>query len=577
MMELKVFFDGFELTQYILVKRVVPTTANRINNYSVHSHNSGRKHLYSKEEGLGITIEAYIRDDVMRARDELVKILYGANSQAELYLSDYPDRALICRFDGNIKPTSRFRNAGLSLTFLSDKPYWVARAPRKSVKANNQGIITANNVGTYKTLPKFIVKFKSECGYLAFVSPNGYIGLGNAKELDKIPVPPSEWAINDGNLGTLDGWSHIGNLENYVTDYNKMSSKGRAGTDPWGIIINKSTFTPPNPDVWQGHAYLKAFKEGVVHKEANNFNCRVDLHMQDLSGTVGNTCAVLIIIMDELSRPIITTSIYDATTDRNGLETSFKVRSSGADQHHSTIIHRGKLESLIGYIEMKKTGNKFEWLIHSDATSYQSGGGLLGVGDTVYISPQARYGYDYGNNRHSIASFTRGRAYRIGQVRTISSGKQYRIDYQGTPIYWMYENDLQHNKAPRTHYSQSADIRHTYINDSLAQIKPHKVAIWQAVWGNTSPYTRFGIHCCRVQRIYTTDYLEVENVFRPHDELVIDCQTGDILLNGVTFQGHRDPESRFFPLDYGESELQVIKSSWANLPEIEMTYEERYL
>ena len=231
MMELKVFFDGFELTQYILVKRVVPTTANRINNYSVHSHNSGRKHLYSKEEGLGITIEAYIRDDVMRARDELVKILYGANSQAELYLSDYPDRALICRFDGNIKPTSRFRNAGLSLTFLSDKPYWVARAPRKSVKANNQGIITANNVGTYKTLPKFIVKFKSECGYLAFVSPNGYIGLGNAKELDKIPVPPSEWAINDGNLETLDGWSHIGNLENYVTDYNKMSSKGRAGTD----------------------------------------------------------------------------------------------------------------------------------------------------------------------------------------------------------------------------------------------------------------------------------------------------------------------------------------------------------
>lgn len=574
---LKVFYDEFELTKYFVVRTIRPITPVRVNHFSTLERSSGGIFRYSKNEGTRLEIEATIKDNVLAAMDELNKILYSAKEPKPLYISDRPDRVLYCVLEGSIEPSSRFIASDIVLTFVSPFDYWVNKQGKKLFNFNSQGRLEVDNLGTAETAPKFDVRFAQECGYLALVSPFGHIGVGNAKELDKIPVPPSEYAIND-RMTSTQGWSRIPNANNYITDYIAMTSKGTAAHDQWGMNINRGSFNPSDPNKWQGHAYTKGFAQGQVHTEADNFMCRVGLHMQDTTGATNHTCAVLIVIMDEAHNPIMTTSLYDVSSDRNGLSTSFKINSLGADKKHSTIIHRGNLGSMLGYIEMRKTGDRFEWLIHSDAqgSSAQTNAGPQ-VGDTVYIKDSAYWGYHDDHGQHRVLGFTRGRPYRVGAVRNTNKGRQCRIDYQGTPVYWMYEWDLQYNRISQRVVPGGGTIRHAITHPGLAQMKPARMFIWQAVWGDSQPYNRFGIHTCRVDRIYTTNALEVENVFRPGDHLVIDCQTSDILLNGTVFQGHVDVDSRFFKLPYGKTELQVIKSAWAQMPDVKLTMEERYI
>lgn len=574
---LKVFYDEFELTKYFMVRAIRPVTPVRVNHFSALERASGGVFRYSKNEGTKVVIEATIKDNVLAAMDELNKILYSAKEPKPLYISDRPDRVLYCVLEGAIEPSSRFIASDIALTFVSPFDYWVNKQGKKLFNFDAQGRVEVDNRGTAETAPKFDIRFAQECGYLALVSPFGHIGVGNVKELDKIPVPPSEYAIND-TLTSLEGWSRIPNANNYITDYISMTSKGTAGHDPWGMVINRGSFNPSTPDKWQGHAYTKGFAQGKVHTEADNFLCRVDLHMQNTTGVRNNTCAVLVVIMDERHRPIMTTSLYDVSSDRNGLSTSFKINSLGSDGQHSKIIHTGNLGSMLGYIEMRKMGDRFEWLIHSDAQSpgvqLQAG---LHVGDTVYIKDSAYWGYGHDHSKHTVKSFTRGRPYRVGATRNTPGGRQCRIDYNGVVVYWMYEWDLQHSRVSQKAIPSGGTIRHSITHPGLAKMKPARIFIWQAVWGNTQPYNRFGIHKARVDRIYTTNALEVENVFRPGDRLTVDCQTSDILLNGTVFQGHVDVDSRFFRLPYGKTELQVLKSAWAQMPEVKMTMEERYI
>ena len=574
-MLLKVWYDGFELTKYFTVRRISPLTPARVNNFLIRERVSGGIYRNSRNEGARLEIEATIKDNVLDAMDELNKILYSAKEPKPLVISDRPNRKLLCVLDGSIQPSSRFIASDITLTFVSPYSYWIGA--EKTIKSNSSGVIEVNNEGTADTEPKFEVKFKGECGYLALVSPWGHVGVGNAKELDKIPVPPTEDAIND-RLTSLEGWSRIGNAQNYITDYIGMTSLGTAGHDDWGMIVNRGTFNN-QADKWQGHSYTKPFRAGQVETVANNFVCRVGLDVQDTSGATNRTCALLIVVMDEQHKPIMTTSVYDVSSDRNWLSTSFKVNSLRAnDQFHSSIIHTGNIGSLLGHIEMKKIGDRFEWLIHSHAqastVSTQDG---IRVGDTVYIKDSARYGYHYNGTAYNIAGFTRGRAHRVTSTMQQAGRTRYVISYGGHAVYVMNPEDLQHNRVTQKVIPGGGTIRHSITHPALAQMKPHRVFIWQAVWGNSLPYSRFGIHTCHVQRVYTTNALEVENVFRPNDVLTIDCKTADILLNGDVFQGHVDLDSRFFGLEYGKSEIQVYKSDWAQPPDVTMRMEERYI
>lgn len=573
---LDVFYDDFKLTDYFVVRRIAPSLSAPVSNSFITNDNqSGSKYKKSRLGQIKLSIDITIKDDIRHNLDELNKILYTREPK-KLVISDQPDRYLLCKLEGEVKFTSRFIATDATLTFVSPYHYWLSTSGEKVFNRDVFGEIEITNNGTAPTYPTFDVRFPSECGYFGLVSPNGFLALGNPKELDKIPVPRSEFAINDA-LTNLNGWSKVSNIKQYTPDYKAISSAGTAGHDQWGMIINKSSFNN-QVNKWQGHAYIKDFSQGTVEAVANNFKLRVNAHMQDTSGTTNNLCAMLVIVLDEQGKPIMTTSVYDASTDRNSLVTSFKINAFKANNKESTIIHNGSLGSLIGHIEMTKIGNRFEWLIHSDAQSQVvNTSASLAVGDTVYIKDSARIGYDWDHSQHNVLGFTRGRPYQISASRNATHGKQHRIDYKGTPVYWMYEWDLQHNKVSQKVIPGGGTIRHSITHDGLAQLKPHKVMIWQGVWGASNPYTRFGVHHCKVERIYTTNALEVENVFREGDTLRIDNSKGEILHNGTTFRGLVDYDSKFFDVDYGKTSVQVTKSNWAQLPEVKATIKERYL
>lgn len=575
----KVTYDGFDLSRYIYIKRIRPVTANRTASFISHEHNSGRRFRNIQDAGLDIEIEAVIREDVLNARDELVKILYSAREPKELIISDQPNRKLMCIFTGNLDLSSRVRHAGVKLRFSSPYPYWLSTERPKALAFDSNGQITVDNQGTYRTAPRFDISFANECGYVALVSPFGHIGLGNAKELDKIPVPPSESALAEETIDISKGWHYIPNLEAYITDYIKMSSKGKAKKDAQGAITVDTSTYAGQKDHWQGFGITKEFSEGTVEKEANNFSLLAKTHIRDASGKTNRTCAMLIVVEDEKHTPILTTSIYDVSSDRNMLNTSFKINSLKSDKFHSTIIHKGSLKSLNGTVQMKKIGNKLTFIITDQGENIQlkrDTNSYYSVGDIVTIRPEALYGYDEAGNAHSIKDWTRGREYEIVEKRLWGGWWQYNIAYKGVKTYWVYHDAIYGDRQPRTIHTGFNTIRHEIVNDSLAQLKAARVVIWMASWGDSTPYSTFGLKSIHVNRVYTVDALEVENVFRPGDVLTIDNQTGDIMLNGDMFQGQIDSDSQFFQLDYGKSEIRLHKSEWAKMPEAHMIFEERF-
>lgn len=575
----KVLYDGFDLSKYIYIKRIKPITANRTASFTSHEYNSGRRFRNVQDAGLDIEIEAVIREDVLNARDELVKILYSAQEPKELIISDQPNRKLMCIFTGNLDLTSRVRHAGLKLRFSSPYPYWISTERPVPIAFDAEGKVTVDNKGTYRTAPRLDVTFDNECGYVSIISPGGHIGLGNAKELDRVPVPPTENMMNERPVNINNGWTYIQNFETYVTDYIKMTSKGKAKTnETLALTVDKTTYTGLK-DSWQGFAISKMFSAGSVEQEANNFSLTARVQMQDFSGKSNRTCAMLIVIEDETYTPIMTTSIYDVSSDQNKLNTSFKINSLKGDRYHSTIIHKGSLPSLNGQVEMKKIGNKFTFQIRDmgetitykrDTDSYYS------VGDIVTIRPEAKYGYDEANNAHSIKDWTRGRQYEIVEKRLRGGWWQYNIAYNGVKTYWVYYDAIYGDRTPRKVSTGPRIVSHEVINDSLAQFKPARVSVWMASWGDSTPYSKLAFQSIFANRIYTVDSLDIENVFRPGDVLTIDNQTGDILLNGDTFQGNIDSDSQFFKLDYGKSELRLHKSAWAAMPKAHVMFEERF-
>lgn len=566
---LQVFYDDYELTRHFTVRRVVPTLSAPVtNNYTTLNHLDGSNFKFSSLGQIELKIEITIKEDIRYHLDELNKVLY-TDEPKKLIISDMDDRYLMCKLDGKVEFTSRFFASDATLTFVSPHHYWTSTSEKKIYTMDSNGKIEVENNGSAPALPEFDINFTSDCGYIAIVGNNGYITLGNANEQDKIAVKPTESALNE-EMHNVDGWTRVTNVEQWVTDYKKISSKGSAQFDEYGSQVNKASYTGLT-DSWQGHAYVKPFNMGTIERKADNFRLRSRVVMQDRSGKRNTTSALLIVVLDDDNRPIMTTSIYDTGGDVNKLVTSFKVNSfKDGDPKHSTIIHNGSLSALNGFVEMKKSGNKFDWIIHTDSVNTTPV--PLKVGDKVKLKTTAtkaasghNYKADYKNREYTLSKITTWPGH---------SKKIHALSINGQVIYHVYADDIQQNTVTKTEQKQ---ITKTLNRSNLAQLNPSKVLIWQGSWGNSEPYNKFSLNSVVVDRIYTTNSLDIENVFRPGDHLYINNATGDILKNGTTFEGFADYDNRFFKVDYAKTELQVVVSNWATLPSVKVSFEERFL
>lgn len=611
----KVWFDGHDLSNLVFI-------------------DDFRKNMYDND-GIKVEVDFTIIDNVLQITDDLNRILH-TNEPKYLEYSELPGRKLLCQLDGEVNPEIFKNTYRGTLTFKSELNYWEAVDSLRVFNMQN-GVIHVNNQGTAPVYPTTSVLFKSECGYLSLVAPNGMVTFGNIEEKDKVKLPEQELMMNeemdeasmkDGKAGGLTSvdWHDIIRNEykfdivnnntgeliksiegTWFPDYNKLHlSSGNVGHDQYGLILKKPS--DPKIDYWNATGYRATYRESQITQKtiADNFKFESRLSFYDASGKTTNTGMFLITILDVDNRPIMTTSIYNINSNNNEVFMTTKVNSFVGDNKSSKIIETAKFPNgFNGKVEMIKDGNYFKWVFDSymrnqpDVTYQQREVfDWLKKGDTCYIKNSARYGYGHNNGRHTIKDFTRGRAYTIqasryrktpGALITNEKGeaRQHLINYAGQGIYWMNETDLTVNKdgsgtyrnVPVQNTGGQGETRKVFhrFDSELGKMRPSRVAIVGGTWSNGNPFDHASINSVKMWRLNGfNSWHEIRNVFQPNDLLTVDHRTGELRLNGATYDGPFDVDSRFFALDYGKSDIAVKYSDWAKPPTVITAFEERY-
>lgn len=574
---LKAYFDDYPIHDHCDImairKKLQPPISNR---YLINPNVHGAHFVDSTFGQQTVEIDIKIRKNVLFHMDELNKILYRRGNR-RLFLPDQPDRFLLCKLTGDTEPSSRYGQSRLTLEFISPNYYWQSTSGKQSALFDVNGRTVVNNLGTAPTPITLEINFPSDCGYLGATGAEEYISLGNVEEKDKTPVPRSEFAMNE-ELDKLTTWTRQTNAAALIPDYNKISSAGTAKTNQWGMLLDPATLG--TGDQWHGHAYLRSFDEGTAEREADNFSLRSRVDIADLSGTRNKTMAMLIVVMDENNAPIMTTSIYDVSGDKNELIVTFKVRDTG---NRSKIIHTAKLPRLNGHINMEKSGNVFTWVTHNDATTTATASTrTLNENDIVHLTANANTIYDWTGKKLRLDNRIKGEPLKVGQKLSVADGTANAGRYLLKNVRYGYvegffdPKDIKETAVNKQEAVASKTIRHTTTDSSLAQLRPYKVLIWQGKWGATTPYSQFSINSMVVQRKYTTDALELDNTFMAGDQLVADGETGQIYKNGKVFEGYHDWDSRPITVDGGQTEVSILPSDWAQMPTGRAIYESRW-
>lgn len=574
-----VYYDGYNLADYMDITSVLPSVMPPTSNvYLGLPHRSGTKSQYNLYGQLRVDVQGTIKHNVLEAKDQLAKILH-TRTDKPLVIGDQPERYLMCKPDGVTPLSSRYVAADVTLRFVSPDYFWRHTEGFKRASFDSSGRIIADNLGTAPTKPIVNVTFPSDCGYLAIVGANGFVSLGNAKEEDAINVPPSEYAVNDPMTSTT-GWQRITNAQTLINDYIKLTSAGTAKHDSQGMQLNVSTLG--TSDQWHGHAYSKDFAIGQAERYADNFNLRSAVEIADLSGNRNRSMAMLIVVMDENNNAIMTTSVYDVSGDKNELTVTFKVNDPSKDKH-SKIIHTAKMPRLNGYINMEKSGNKFSWIVHNEATTQATPSNkVLRNNEIVHLTAGANTIYNWEGRKLTLDARIKGEPLRVGQELAVADNTPNKGRYLLRNVRYGYvegffdPKDIKETTSTQQTSVNPQTVRHTITDNGLAQFRPYKVFVWQAKWGATTPYSQFNINDLKVQRLYTTNKLELPNTFMAGDTLTVDFIEGEILHNGREYEGYLDVDSRFFDVDGGQTELELYPSAWAGMPTATLDIESRW-
>lgn len=566
----KAFFDDFPIhdhgiIQSIQTRLMAPVTNSYLSNPNV----DGAKFRNSRLGQLSIEIVITIERDVSYNLDQLRKILFTRDNR-RLVIGDQPHKYLMCKLEGDITPSSRYKYSEFTLKFTSPDYYWGAVNGRtETFFRYAEGRVTLDNKGTAPTPVSFEVNFISDCGYIGIVGPERYYSIGNLREEDKIPVQPSEYALND-DMGELPGWQRITDAQNYIPDYIGMTSLGTAVSDEWGMNLDPSL--SGSDDKWNGHAYMKTFDKGAAEVEARNFDSMNRVNFTDNSGTRTNTMAALVVVMDDNNTPIMTTSVYDVSFDKNELVVTCKIHDKNK---RSKIIHTGKLSNLDGYIKMTKLGSKFDWEIYN-SKSVTNETKALAVGDIVHLKSDVKDVWHTDGRKLNFDQSVINQRMRVEGYRSGNNGNYllHSVD-TGWPVGYFTASQIK--EATVNTDSGPQLVKHSIVDSSLGQLKATKVFVWMAKWGTGGKYSRFSINSTVVKRLYTVDSLEVANTFMAGDKLEINGRTSEILLNGKTFEGFVDVDSRPIYIDGGKTEIAVHKSQWALMPVIRAFHESRWL
>lgn len=613
-MSQKLIFNNVDLSRYVDIRSISTRLAAPVTtNYRTFERVSGARFQSRTNGQIIIEVKVSMRSNTLKTIDELNRILH-TDEEVPFYSEDRDDRYLMAMYVGESLMNRRYYGTTTTLTFMSSDWFWRSMSGEKEYIMDSSGLFKPTNNGTAPVVPKFEFRFKDESGFFAVVAPNGFIMLGNKEERDRQDLPVQELVIkNKMNKAEMEDnedkkWENVGSNQysvnltptdgptqhvegTWIPDYNKLNIG--SGTPKWlsnGIGLQRST-NPKAGYYWNSWAKRRGANKNEHGNRSipTSWKLNAKVRLFDASGTTNNTGMFLITVFDFMRFPIMTISMYNIDSNTNEVIVTAKINDQNGIGKASKIIDTVKFPNgFDGNVRMQTNDNGLlEWFYDSGRnqnTSYTVGvNENFQVGNTVYIQKKATHYYHYNGTRYKIPSFTKGRPNKITKKRTFGGKTQYEIAYTGIAIAWVNQEDLTHNKsgvgstARKVTTSGKKEHKFQLHNTQIKNMKPFSIFIAGGTWDSSNAFTTSSISDVELWKLNGhNSWIEINNQFQPGDILTIDNASGEILQNGAPFTGQFEPDSRFFDLDYGDSEIQVVTSDWSQTPDGKMLFEERF-
>lgn len=580
----KVFFDEWDITQHCHVRNVsIMLQAPRTNIFQTHPDRDG---AYFKQSTLGqvvVEIKVSIRSNTLEHVDRLNTILQTREPK-KLYIDDRPDRYLMAILDsGSVPVSGRYYASTLTLKFISPDSFWRSTRGVQTAYSDTDGRILVDDLGTADTPLDLEIEFEGDCGHLAIVTPNAHISLGNPEEADTVKLPPSEFAMNE-EMSDMSGWTKLGtaDLEKYMLRPVAFAATGETRTDEYGLTMRPSW--PVIDNKWNGVFYKKDFDAGVAGIEASNFKHKSRIDFEDMYGNNRATGIMYFMIYDTDDRPIMGAQIKDSNIDKTELDVWMLM--GNPDKNHpdvTNLVERGTLSKLRGWLALEKMGDNFSWMIHNEngttSTPSPTTPPPLKVGDLVHLKQSATTIYDWEGRALRLSDTIKGIQLKVTAIRNSPKGRYQLSNIKGGWVEGFFEADAIQETAPvpRSPISSGPEkISHSTKNPGLAQTRAKGMAIGMFKFMDHPILSVGTINSSVVQRIHTDKLHDIPNTFMSGDKLTI--KDSEILLNGTIFNGQVSYDSRPLYIEGGvPSEVALMPSSWASMPNAKIEYEKRWL
>lgn len=439
-----------------------------------------------------------------------------------LRFSDEPNRYYYAVIDGATDIERVSKHGEGSLTFLCLDPFSYSSIDQHFSYNPTEKNFIISNEGTAPARPRFDITFSGDCGYLALVSPNGVIQIGNPKEVDGIVIPPSETLLSDP-METTSGWT-VNTGGKVLTSGAKIQGTVKTvGNPAYGITANSYGAATEG---WHGMTIRKnlpTFRDGTNTAQYWQVNYTFEFGTEDLYRTGGQKQVgrMEFSIMDENNNFIANFTMRDHQQGHELNIPEFYVGTKKIWTDSPTIPEPRRVR------QYNKTKKKWEY-------------------KNVPVTQVGKWNDFYGK---VIIIKTGGKITFELQKIDKKTGKLIR-------------------RATKTYYDNSG----TFNN-----IKAKTINIWFGKFAARMPMSKLSANHITFRKDNTENWLDIPNTFSNGDHLHVDCETSQIYLNDALYMDTLDIGSQFFELEEGDSEVRMFTSSYGSIAAAEATITERFL
>lgn len=535
MYDTKIWFDEVELTQLIRVfdikRDVMPERVNTsVDVPSRHgAYYTGYKYGIRK-----VSVDFLLIAEGENSLEDFKRSLafmLDMETPAKLRFSDDPDRYLYAVLDGATEVAEVLDDGRGTLTFICHDPFLYS-ATEKEFTADSTGLVVINNQGTTTTDPRFKIDFKGDCGFIALVSPDGVIQMGNTQEVDAVALPKQERLLNL-NMTTASGWTVNSASTRLKTTANV---RGAIGTTLVGV---KPTSYGASTAGWTGPSIRRDLPASLdTSGSARYFEATFMLEFKsEKAGQI--TTSTVRRSIDSAQKGTLEASILD---ENNNYLAGIRFQDSTV-YHDMTIPEFWVGGQRVWRDDLKKPAPKKE------RYTYKSGGKVKTGYRNVYADEVGRWNDFYGSI--TIKKFWNRIVFDLQKIEKVKGVRKV--------------------VARKTHTH--------YLSDTQKNQRAKSVQAWFGRYSNEPFIDKMAVNQVLFSKLNTTGSYDIPNTFQEGDQLIVDCESNQVFLNGSLFMDQVDIGSEFFEVVAGETEVKLIHSSFTGVaqPTLKVNIREKWL